>query len=147
MITTIEPNWEFEDCTGYLVGKFSGKSGDKAKVYVPNLMTKIDQSEKVKSSNITLKSANQVFINASSTRPKTSTKLTAINYIEAWVAESVIKKKSNEDLYEKYLKEMPYPTPMYYIPFEVELPAGEEVYLSDYNGDMTGIHVTVKNGG
>jgi hypothetical protein len=147
MLTTVEPNWEFEDCTGYLVGPFSGGTGSDAKVYAPNLMAKITRSTKVVKSTISLKSANQIFINTSTTRPKTATKVTSVNYINATVTESVVKKKSNEDLYEKYQSEMPYPTPIYYIPFEIELPAGEEIYLTDYNGDMTGLHVTVKNGG
>lgn len=147
MITTVNPNWEFEDCTGYLVGKFEGTTGDDTKIYAPNLMAKITRSKLVKSSTISLKSANQVFINATTTRPKTATKVTSINYVTAAMTESVVKKKANEDLYQKYLAELPNPTPIYYIPFNIELSAGEEIYIEDYNGDMTGLHVVVQTNG
>ena len=71
--------------------------------------------------------------------PKIPTNLTSVNYVEAFVSDDVIKKKANEDLYEKYKKELPYPTPIYYIPFAVELKSGTEVTVCGMNGSLTSL--------
>lgn len=142
MLTTINPCWEFDDCNGYLVDDFKGKANDKAKVYVSNLMAKIKKSKKTTSERVIINSVNQICINDSSTLPKIPTKLTSVNYVEAYVSDSLIKKKANEDLYEKFKKESPYPTPMYYIPFEVEVKSGTEVYVSAVNSSLISLCVS-----
>ena len=139
MLTTINPCWEFEDCVGYFVDDFTGKVNSKAKVYVSNLMAKIPKSKKPTSERVTINSINQICINDPSTMPKIPTNLTSVNYVEAFVSDDVIKKKANEDLYEKYKKELPYPTPIYYIPFEVELKTGTEVTVCGMNGSLTSL--------
>lgn len=139
MITTINPCWDFKKCTGYLVGGFSGSFGSKMKVYVSSLMAKINRSNNVKKEKVRIKSANQIFINDSSSMPNTPTSLTSVNYVEATVDDDIVKKKANEDLYEKYLKELPYPTPIYYIPFQISLPAGHEVTITGLNESLVGL--------
>ena len=144
MLTTIYPCWDFSSCKGYLVGEFNGRLNNKAKVYVSNLMTKIHKSNKPSSEKITIKSPNQLFINEPSSMPNTPTSLKSVNYVEAYVSDDVIKKKANEDLYNKYLQEMPYPTPVYYIPFKVNLPAGQEVTVSGINDSLVELSIKLE---
>ena len=139
MLTTLNPCWDFKTCTGYLVGKFKGNFESKMKVYVSTLMAKIPRSNNVKKDKIRIKSANQMFINEASSMPNTPTVLTSINYVEVSVDDDIVKKKANEDLYEKYKKEMPYPTPIYYIPFTVELDPGHRVTINGLNDSLVGL--------
>lgn len=144
MLTTIYPCWDFSKCKGYLVGDFRGKVNSKAKVYVSNLMAKIKKSKTASSEKISIKSANELFINESNTMPKTPTTLTSVNYVEAYMSDDVIKKKANEDLYEKYVRELPYPTPVYYVPFTVELKAGKEVTVTGINDSLVELSIELE---
>lgn len=145
MLTTIEPCWEFKPCTGYLVGDFKGQYHSKMKVYVSSLMAKIKRSTNPKKTKLSIKSPGEIYINESSTIPNTATTLTELNYIEVSVKDDVIKKKANEDLYDKFVKELPYPTPMYYIPFDVELKKGHKVTISGWNNAILGLTAKVVN--
>ena len=48
MLTTIEPCWGFESCTGYLVGDFKGSYSSPMKVYVSSLNKEIKATKKDK---------------------------------------------------------------------------------------------------
>lgn len=139
MLTTIEPCWEFESCTGYLVGDFKGSYFSPMKVYVSSLMAKIKRSKQPKKTKVTIKSPTELYINEPSTMPNTATKLTELNYIEVSVNDGIIKKKANEDLYDKFKQEGSYPKPIYYIPFTIELKAGHEVTISGWGDSLLGL--------
>lgn len=142
MITTIYPCWDFKECAGYFVGRFTGGFRSKVKVYVNSLMAKMPRSTEPIREKISVKSANQLFINES--KPRTPTTLISVNYVEAYVSDDVIKKKANEDLYLKYLRELPWPTPIYYIPFTVILPAGHKVSIKGVNNSLVELYAELE---
>ena len=142
MLTTIEPCWKFKSCTGYLVGDFKGSYSSPMKVYVSSLMAKIKRSNQPKKTKVTIKSPTELYINEPSTMPNTATKLTELNYIEVSVKDDIIKKKANEDLYDKFKQEGSYPKPIYYIPFDIELKAGHEVTISGWGDSLLGLRAT-----
>lgn len=142
MLTTIEPCWKFKSCTGYLVGDFKGSYSSPMKVYISSLMAKIKRSKQPKKTKVTIKSPTELYINEPSTMPNTATKLTELNYIEVSVKDDIIKKKANEDLYDKFKQEGSYPKPIYYIPFDIELKAGHEVAISGWGDSLLGLTAT-----
>ena len=144
MLTTIEPCWKFKSCTGYLVGDFKGSYSSPMKVYVSSLMAKIKRSKQPKKTKVTIKSPTELYINEPSTMPNTATKLTELNYIEVSVKDDIIKKKANEDLYDKFKQEKFYPKPIYYIPFDIELSAGHSVSISGWGNSLLGLIATHK---
>ena len=144
MLTTIEPCWEFKTCTGYLVGDFKGSYFSPMKVYVSSIMAKIKRSLKPKKTKVTIKSPSELYLNEPSTMPNTSTRLIELNYIEVLVKDDIIKKKANEDLYDKFKQEKIYPKPIYYIPFDIELSAGHPVSISGWGNSLLGLIATHK---
>ena len=144
MLTTIEPCWEFKTCTGYLVGDFKGSYFSPMKVYVSSIMAKIKRSLKPKKTKVTIKPPSELYLNEPSTMPNTSTRLIELNYIEVLVKDDIIKKKANEDLYDKFKQEKFYPKPIYYIPFDIELSAGHSVSISGWGNSLLGLIATHK---
>lgn len=142
MITRLNPNWEFKDCTGKIVETVSGGKGTKAKVYVASLMPKIKFSKGVSQRKEKIKTGKQILLN-SSNQPHTATSVTHVNYIVAPIANDITMEQANQELYEKYLASLPYPKPIYYIPFTMTLKAGRTVTVSSGNGDLLNIEINV----
>lgn len=154
MLTSIQPCWEFEECTGYIIYNnlegtgFKGHFRDTAWIYVADLMSEIGITEDSKGyltflpKYETVKVDSSIYINSKYT-PPVPTQVTTFNYVEAYVEDDVIKKKANEELYQKYLDELPYPKPIYYLPFSVELDKGTKVHVKSYNGNMSKLFISL----
>jgi hypothetical protein len=117
-------------------------------VYAPDLMAEIGVTTDRYGNPTYLPSYGTVSIDSSiyissKYSPPLPSYATTFNFVEAYMEDDVIKKKANEDLYQKYLDELPYPTPIYYMPFTVELDKGTKVHIKSYNGNMSKLYMTV----
>lgn len=141
MISTITPNWEFSDCVGYMVEEFIGGKGDKAKLYVSSAMARMKQEKEEKETEVYLKPASEIFINKNA--PKLSEKIISVNYMEVAADGEIIKEKANDDMYKKFKREYPNPTPMYYLPFKISLDPGTAVTVCSDHKSLNDIYFTV----
>lgn len=137
MISRLEPNFQFEDCQGTLVERKSGVGkGTKMKVYIPTVIPRVTPHNLISKRSEKVNSVRQIVI--SENPPVAATSVTNINYISLPVADDIRLEQANMELYKKYLRELPYPTPIYYIPFTMTLERGRKVTISFSNSDLRG---------
>ena len=121
MLTKLEPEFRFTDGPAYVVGDYPYVTeDDDIKVYVPSMMTEIDNSDTV-SETVMPTVGPTVFLNAN--HPTIAGAVVCTNYITGKVSEELVIKRANALLYEKSSGKN-YIT---HIPRRVEVKAGDAV--------------------
>lgn len=144
MLTALEPEYEFEDGTAFVVGDYKNvRSGDKIAVYVPSAMSEIGRSDYKEVSVDFVNSVNMIFANVASSAPVAATSVNKINFLTATVGDSLVKDRANEELYNKYRKDPEHTSAIHYIPFSASLKAGESVSIGSTLGTLKDIAIYV----
>lgn len=83
MITSLDLYCNLSDSNiGYVIGDHENvKPGDKIPLYIPKLMSSIEQGTEISSNITAIDSANYIFCNASECRPTIKTRIYMSNYI------------------------------------------------------------------
>lgn len=133
MLTKLEPEYKLVDGPAYVVGKYPYVTeGDEVRVYVPSMMTEIDNGlEEIESVMGTV--GDTVFLN--SNHPIISGNVVTTNYITGKVSEDLVIKRANALLYKKSSGKN-YIT---HIPRKVEIDAGDEVEVRSNLGTFKDI--------
>lgn len=85
MITSLEYKYDTSGTDiGYVIGDFDVvNANDFIPLYIPKLMSSIEQADDINTSTVAIESPNYIFCNAPSNRPVNKTRMKVQNYILA----------------------------------------------------------------
>lgn len=134
MLTKLDPEYKLVDGPAYVVGKYPYVTeGDEVRVYVPSMMTEIDNGLN-EAESIMRTVGDTVFLNDN--HPMISGSVVTTNYVTGKVSEELVIKKANALLYKNSSGSKNYIT---HIPRKVEIEAGDEVEVRSNLGTFKDI--------